>query len=59
MTPATINGRKNCPGCRYWWFDRQRSGCSKDQKRSTNTTAQLYETYRPKEKCQDFKALIV
>lgn len=52
---ALINGRKNCPGCRNWWFDRQHRGCLKGEGRHTYTTLGLAQYYAGQDKpCPDF-----
>ncbi|MHA1815238.1 MAG: hypothetical protein ACTSX1_04480 [Candidatus Heimdallarchaeaceae archaeon] len=33
--------RKNCPECRYWWFNRITHGCNKNPERLTYTSITL------------------
>lgn len=51
---AVVGRSRNCPECRNWWFDRMRHGCSVDDKRPTNTTAQLGSQFAAGP-CKDFK----
>lgn len=45
--------RKNCPECRYWWFDRQRYGCTKNPERHTYTSLALPDKTTEREWCTD------
>lgn len=47
--------RKNCPACRYWWFNRQTHGCTKNPERLTYTSLTLEPKTKDRDWCSDMK----
>ena len=47
--------RKNCPVCRYWWFNRTTHGCIKNPERLTYTSLTIEPKTKDRDWCEDMK----
>lgn len=47
---------KKCPNCKFWWFDRQTYGCTKQEGRVTYPSTKQWEVESNKIYCSDFRS---
>lgn len=47
---------KKCPSCKFWWFDRQTYGCTKQYGRVTYPTTEQGRVELEKICCSDFRS---